>query len=39
MIELPQLKELVFAIDPDAFVVVNDTLEAPGKRHGRLKVY
>jgi uncharacterized membrane-anchored protein YitT (DUF2179 family) len=39
MTELPQLKELIFAIDPDAFVVVNDTLEVLGNRHGRLKVY
>ena len=39
MTELPQLKELIFAVDPDAFVVVNDTLEVLGHRHGRLKVY
>lgn len=39
MTELPQLKELIFAVDPDAFVVVNDTLEVLGRRHGRLKVY
>jgi uncharacterized membrane-anchored protein YitT (DUF2179 family) len=39
MTELPQLKELIFAVDPHAFVVVNDTLEVLGHRHGRLKVY
>jgi len=39
MTELPLLKELIFDIDPHAFVVVNDTLEVLGYRHGRLKVY
>lgn len=39
MTELPLLKELVFAVDPEAFVIVNDTLEVLGRRHGRLKVY
>jgi uncharacterized membrane-anchored protein YitT (DUF2179 family) len=37
--ELPQLKEVIFAIDPSAFVVVNNTLEVFGKRHGSRKVY
>ncbi|MBD3307869.1 DUF2179 domain-containing protein [candidate division KSB3 bacterium] len=37
--ELPKLKELIFSIDPQAFVVVNDTLEVLGKRHGTLKIY
>ena len=35
--ELSKLKELVFDIDPDAFVVVNDTLEVLGKRHGNIR--
>lgn len=39
MTELPQLKGLIFSIDDDAFVVVNDTLEVLGNRHGRLKIY
>lgn len=37
--ELPKLKEAVFQRDPQAFVIINDTLEVLGKRHGRLKVY
>ena len=37
--ELPELKEVIFAIDPSAFVVVNDTLEVFGKQHGTRKVY
>ena len=37
--ELPKIKELIYAIDSNAFVVVNETLEVIGKRHGRLKVY
>lgn len=37
--ELPKIKDLVHQIDPDAFVVVNETLEVLGKRHGKLKVY
>jgi len=32
--ELPRLKQLVKVIDPDAFVVVNDTLEVMGQRIG-----
>ncbi len=36
--ELPKMKELVFGIDPNAFMVINDTLEVLGKRHGKLKV-
>jgi uncharacterized membrane-anchored protein YitT (DUF2179 family) len=36
--ELPKMKELVFNIDPNAFMVINDTLEVLGKRHGKLKV-
>ncbi len=37
--ELPKLKEAVFRLDPNAFVIINDTLEVLGKRHGRLKTY
>jgi len=37
--ELPRMKEIVFNIDPDAFMVVNDTLEVLGKRHGSRRVY
>lgn len=37
--ELPKMKELILNEDPEAFVVVNDTLEVLGKRHGRKKVY
>ena len=37
--ELPKLKKVIFAIDPEAFVVVNNTLEVLGKRHGSRKVY
>ncbi len=37
--ELPKLKEAIFRVDPHAFVVINDTLEVLGKRHGTLKVY
>lgn len=37
--ELPKIKEFIFSTDPNAFVVVNDTLEVLGKRHGKLKIY
>jgi uncharacterized membrane-anchored protein YitT (DUF2179 family) len=37
--ELAKMKELVFDIDPNAFMVVNDTLEVFGKRHGTRRVY
>ena len=37
--ELSKMKELVFDVDPSAFVVVNDTLEVMGYRHGALKGY
>ncbi len=37
--DLPKLKELVLNRDPNAFIVVNDTLEVLGRRHGRMKVY
>ena len=32
--ELPQLKKLILSVDPDAFVVVTDTLEVMGQRIG-----
>lgn len=37
--ELSKLKQMVFDIDPTAFVVVNDTLEVLGYRHGSPRVY
>lgn len=37
--ELPRMKDIVYSIDPDAFMVVNDTLEVLGKRHGSRRVY
>ncbi|MGA7877771.1 MAG: YitT family protein [Desulfoferrobacter sp.] len=37
--ELPRMKDIVYGIDPDAFMVVNDTLEVLGKRHGTRRVY
>lgn len=39
IMELPKFKEMIFQQDPNAFVVVNSTLEVLGQRHGRLKVY
>ena len=33
-IELPQMKDFIFKLDPDALVVVYDTLEILGKRYG-----
>lgn len=37
--ELPRMKDIVYSIDPEAFMVVNDTLEVLGKRHGSRRVY
>ncbi|UCG11436.1 MAG: YitT family protein [Deltaproteobacteria bacterium] len=37
--ELPKMKQLVYETDPEAFVVINDTLEVFGKRHGTRRVY
>jgi uncharacterized membrane-anchored protein YitT (DUF2179 family) len=37
--ELAKMKEMVFDIDPNAFMVVNDTLEVFGNRHGSRRVY
>ncbi|SFN04112.1 YitT family protein [Thermodesulforhabdus norvegica] len=39
MTELPRIKEGIFSVDPEAFIVINETLEVLGKRHGRYKVY
>ncbi|MBT8340519.1 MAG: YitT family protein [Desulfatitalea sp.] len=39
VIELPKFKEMIFKQDPNAFVVVNNTLEVLGQRHGRMRVY
>jgi uncharacterized membrane-anchored protein YitT (DUF2179 family) len=39
MVELAKMKEIAFTIDPDAFIVVNDTLEVLGKRHGKMRVF
>ena len=37
--ELPRLKELVLDHDPDAFVIINDTVEVLGRGHGVPKKY
>ncbi|MBW1712989.1 MAG: YitT family protein [Deltaproteobacteria bacterium] len=37
--ELGRMKDLVFDIDPQAFVVINQALEVLGKRHGSRRVY
>jgi len=37
--ELAKMKEMVFDLDPNAFMVVNDTLEVFGNRHGTRRVY
>jgi uncharacterized membrane-anchored protein YitT (DUF2179 family) len=37
--EMPKLKEMILSLDPDAFMVINDTLEVVGKRHGSGRVY
>jgi uncharacterized membrane-anchored protein YitT (DUF2179 family) len=37
--ELPKLKNVIFDVDPEAFVVINDTLEVLGGRHGTRKIY
>jgi uncharacterized membrane-anchored protein YitT (DUF2179 family) len=34
MREVPRIKQLIRAVDPEAFVVVNDTLEVMGHRIG-----
>ncbi|MBW2557822.1 MAG: YitT family protein [Deltaproteobacteria bacterium] len=37
--ELARMKDLIFEIDPHAFVVINDTLEVLGYRHGSRRAY
>jgi uncharacterized membrane-anchored protein YitT (DUF2179 family) len=37
--EVPKIKEMIFANDPKAFVVINNTFEVLGNRYGALKVY
>ena len=37
--ELARMKDMIFEIDPHAFVVINDTLEVLGYRHGSRRVY
>jgi len=37
--ELSKMKDLIFDIDPEAFVVINQTLEVMGKRHGSRRSY
>jgi uncharacterized membrane-anchored protein YitT (DUF2179 family) len=39
MTELARVKEIILGIDPEAFIIVQDTLEVLGKRHGRFKVW
>jgi len=39
MKELTRLKDLIFSIDRDAFVVVNDTKEVIGRGHETRKIY
>ncbi len=39
LMELPKMKQLILDEDPEAFFVVNDTLEVLGTRHGMGKVY
>lgn len=37
--ELPKIKELILQKDPEAFIVVNNTLEVLGKDLGRMRIY
>lgn len=37
--ELARMKRLIFDVDPDAFVVINDTMEVLGNRHGQRRVF
>lgn len=39
MADLPKLKTMVLSFDPDAFIVINDTLEVYGRRLGKVRVY
>jgi uncharacterized membrane-anchored protein YitT (DUF2179 family) len=38
-IELAQMKDYIFKVDPEAFVVVYDTLEVLGKRYGTGRIF
>ena len=38
-VELAQIKDFIFKVDPDAFVVVYDTLEILGKRYGTGRIF
>ncbi|MFW6127017.1 MAG: YitT family protein [Thermodesulfobacteriota bacterium] len=38
-IELAQMKDYIFKVDPEAFVVVYDTLEILGKRYGTGRIF
>jgi uncharacterized membrane-anchored protein YitT (DUF2179 family) len=38
-IELAQMKDYIFKLDPEAFVVVYDTLEIMGKRYGTGRIF
>jgi uncharacterized membrane-anchored protein YitT (DUF2179 family) len=37
--EVPKIKEMIYTNDPKAFVVINNTFEVLGQRHGALKIY
>ncbi|KPJ75989.1 MAG: hypothetical protein AMJ54_13325 [Deltaproteobacteria bacterium SG8_13] len=37
--DLPKLKELVLHSDPEAFIIVHNTMEVFGKQHSAVKVY
>ncbi|MBN1828361.1 MAG: YitT family protein [Deltaproteobacteria bacterium] len=39
MTELGRVKDLIYDLDPHAFVIINDTLEVLGKRHGARRIY
>jgi uncharacterized membrane-anchored protein YitT (DUF2179 family) len=37
--EVPKINEMIFATDPKAFVVINNTFEVLGHRYGAVKAY
>ena len=37
--ELPKVKEMIFRYDSQAFVIINNTFEVLGQRHGRMRSY
>ena len=39
MTELGRLKEIIADVDPKAFVIINDTLEVLGLRHGQIRTF